>query len=192
MGFTYSRTPRWEPPLVEVVPSNTLTQVLCLREGLGLEALTEVPSLAGSHDIKGMLGADSEHRREVARLITAVWDRTLLDGGPELEAADQHWRALRHNVALSDPEHLIGQWMIREFQPLLRRVMDQPFEDPAGVPEATSEHLVRAAAARGLRRVIVLGLSTDYSKWTSLSGSLVVAEVTRNRPSAYGSALRAI
>jgi len=189
VGLARFRTPRWEPPIVEVVPSGTLTQVLCLREGLGLQALAGVPPLHGSDDIKGLLLADSERRREMARLITSVWHKSLLDGGPELDAADQGWNALRHHLPDLDPEHLVGQWMIREFQPVLRRVMNQPFEDPAGVPEATSEQFVRAAVSRGLRRVIVLGLSSDYYHWTSLSGLLVIAETTRNRPSAYRQAL---
>ena len=173
----------------EVVPSDALTQVLCLRESLSITVLPTIPGLANAAGLGGALTVPTGQAAALADLIEAAWAETVDNGGADRGDA---LRALGQARMLLDSDHLVGNWMHAHFDPLLARVMAQPYESPHAIPEAVSKSAVTAAVATGLRRVVVLPLAEHFWQWIPEPGLLLIAERSRNDPSAYRTALAAV
>lgn len=171
----------------EVLPSDALTQVLCMRDSLTITVLPTIPELANTGGLRGALTAPTEQSTALADLIQAAWTETVVNGGVERGDA---LRALEHARMRLDPDHVIGGWMHSQFDPLLVRVMAHPYESPRTVPEAISKSAVTAAAATGLRRVVVLPLADHFWRWIPESGLFLIADRSRNDPGVYRRALR--
>ena len=173
----------------EVVPGDALTQVLCLRESLSIRVLPMIPGLANAAGLGGALTVPTGQSAALADLIEAAWAETVDNGGVHRGGA---LRALGQARMLLDSDHVIGNWMHAHFDPLLARVMGQPYQSPHAVPEVVSTSAVTAAVATGLRRVVVLPLADHFWRWIPDTGLLLVAERSRNDPSAYRTALAAV
>lgn|GEM_PF-3138039 len=182
----------WQRRIPEVQPSEVLTQLLCLRDGLRLSALTSVPPLANNTSLAGSLSASADERESVAALIDQWWDARTLTSGTEPPGQIVEWREVQLFRVRLDCEHVVGRWMAEQFDPLLHRVMDQQYTNPKAVPELLLDSAVSRAVAHGLERVLVLPLSRDYWDWRRESRLLLVAEATRNNTSKYRRALEAI
>jgi hypothetical protein len=173
----------------EVVPSDALTRVLCLREFSSVAVLVTVPELANAGGLRGELRVQTVQSEDLGNLIEAAWTHTAANGG--LERGDA-LRTLERMKRRLDPSHVIGRWMHAQFDPLLARVMGQPYESPHAVPEVVSTSAVTAAVATGLRRVVVLPLADHFWQWIPEPGLLLIAERSRNDPCAYRTALAAV
>lgn len=173
----------------EVLPSDALTQVLCLRESLSITVLPAIPGLANAAGLGGALTVPTGQSAALADLIEAAWSETVEEGGVDRGDA---LRALVQEKMRLDSDHVIGSWMHAQFDPLLARVMGQPYESPHAVPEVVSTSAVTAAVATGLRRVVVLPLADHFWQWIPEPGLLLIAERSRNDPRAYRTALAAV
>ena len=173
-------------------PGDVLTQLLCLRDGLCLSALTSVPPLANNMWLSDSLSASADERETLAALVEQLWDASTGTGPTEPPSQSVEWRQFQVLKVRLDSEHVVGRWMAEQFDPLLHRVMDQQFTNPKEVPEFLAESTVARAVQHGLERVLVLPLSRDYWQWRPESHLLVVAEVTRSNTSTYQSVLGAI
>ena len=173
-------------------PGDVLTQLLCLRDGLCLSALTSVPPLANNMWLSDSLSASADERETLAALVEQLWDASTGTGPTEPPSQSVEWRQFQVLKVRLDSEHVVGRWMAEQFDPLLHRVMDQQFTNPKEVPEFLAESTVARAVQHGLERVLVLPLSRGYWQWRPESHLLVVAEVTRSNTSTYQSVLGAI
>lgn len=175
----------------QVQPSDVLTQLLCLRDGLRLSALATVPPLANNTRLAGSLSASAEERARLAALIEQLWETWMLTAGTQPPSESAQWREVQQCKVRLDSEHVIGRWMAEQFVALLHRVMDQQVTSPKAVPEFLAESAVSRAVEHGLERVLVIPVSHDYWDWRPESHLLVVAESTRNNTSTYPAILAA-
>lgn len=182
----------WQRGIPQVQAGDVLTQLLCLRDGFRLSALTSIPPLANNMWLAGSLSASAKERGALAALVEQSWDAWTRTGLSESPSQSVEWRQLQLFKVRLDSEHVVGRWMAEQFDTLLHRVMDQQFTNPKAVPEFLAESTVARAVEHGLRHVLVLPVSRDYWQWRPESHLLVVAEVTRNNTPTYQSVLRAI
>lgn len=193
IALAHHRRNRWQRHVPDVQPSDVLTQLLCLRDGFGLSALTSVPPLANKTWLARSLYASPDDCERLAALIEQCWeDAGTLTSGTQPPIQSEEWQELQLFKVRLDSEHVVGRWMAEQFVPLLHRVMDQQFTNPKTVPEFLTESAVSQAAKDGLERVLVLPLSRDYWDWRPQSRLLVVAEATRNDISKYQKILAAV
>lgn len=173
-------------------PSDVLTQLLCLRDGFGLSALTSVPPLVNNTWLAGSLYAGPDDSERLAALIEQCWDAGPLTSGTQPHVQSEEWQELQQFKVRLDSEHVVGRWMAEQFAPLLQGVMDQQFTSPKTFPEFLTESVVSQAVEGGLESVLVLPLRCDYWDWRPESHLLVVAEATRNDTSKYQKVLAAV
>ena len=107
----------WQRRIPEVQPSEVLTQLLCLRDGLRLSALTSVPPLANNTSLAGSLSASADERESVAALIDQWWDARTLTSGTEPPGQIVEWREVQLFRVRLDCEHVVGRWMAEQFDP---------------------------------------------------------------------------
>jgi len=171
-----------------VLPSNALTELLCLRQAFSLSVLTGVPELRNGRDLTGKLQASAGDRVSFAELVETLWSQSIEVRGDKPDS--ELWFSASRLRMEHDPEHIVGRWMVREFAPFATHVLNQPFEHPADVPENQASDAVCEAVDNGLTRVAVVPLRDNYARWIPAAGVLLVAQMTRENQELYGQALR--